>query len=122
MIALTGLEEALAALRSEIVSMVRTEIAALLVAPNEHRDGPSGWVSTRDAARHCGVKEQRIREWVSTGKLEAGRTPGGQIRLRIADLDRAFRQSTVTSTESPDAISANILSLREGRASTGRRR
>jgi excisionase family DNA binding protein len=44
-------------------------------------------LSTSEAARHLGVSLSTIRRWSDAGHLQGYRTPGGQRRFTIEQLD-----------------------------------
>ena len=44
-------------------------------------------LSTSEAARHLGVSLSTIRRWSDSGHLRGYRTPGGQRRFTIEQLD-----------------------------------
>jgi excisionase family DNA binding protein len=44
-------------------------------------------LSTSEAARHLGVSLSTIRRWSDTGHLRGYRTPGGQRRFSVEQLD-----------------------------------
>ena len=52
-------------------------------APVDRRLG----LSTSEAARHLGVSLSTIRRWSDMGHLRGYRTPGGQRRFSIQQLD-----------------------------------
>ena len=45
-------------------------------------------LSTSEAARHLGVSLSTIRRWSDAGHLVGYRTPGGQRRFTVEQLDR----------------------------------
>ena len=50
-------------------------------------------VRTGEAARHLGVAKSTITRAVQDGKLKpTDRTPGGQMRWNLADLERQWRK------------------------------
>ena len=50
-------------------------------------------VRTGEAARHLGVAKSTITRAVQEGKLKpTDRTPGGQMRWNLEDLDRQWRR------------------------------
>lgn len=54
------------------------------------RSAPSGnrlGLSTSEAARHLGVSLSTIRRWSDMGALRGYRTPGGQRRFSVEQLD-----------------------------------
>jgi excisionase family DNA binding protein len=55
-------------------------------------------LSTSEAARHLGVSLSTVRRWSDSGYLRGYRTPGGQRRFTIEQLD-AFLASLSSSTE-----------------------
>ena len=55
-------------------------------------------LSTSEAARHLGVSLSTVRRWSDSGHLRGYRTPGGQRRFTIEQLDE-FLGSLPTSGE-----------------------
>ena len=55
-------------------------------------------LSTSEAARHLGVSLSTVRRWSDSGFLVGYRTPGGQRRFTIEQLD-AFLASLSSSGE-----------------------
>jgi excisionase family DNA binding protein len=55
-------------------------------------------LSTSEAARHLGVSLSTVRRWSDSGFLVGYRTPGGQRRFTIEQLDQ-FMESLASSTE-----------------------
>lgn len=53
------------------------------MSPKTHRLG----LTTSEAARHLGVSLSTIRRWSDLGYLRGYRTPGGQRRFSIEQLD-----------------------------------
>ena len=49
-------------------------------------------LSTSEAARHLGVSLSTVRRWSDSGHLRGYRTPGGQRRFTVEQLD-AFLDS-----------------------------
>lgn len=60
-------------------------------------------LSTSEAARHLGVSLSTIRRWSDAGYLQGYRTPGGQRRFTVEQLD-AFLASL---QQRPPGASAN---------------
>ena len=52
-------------------------------------------LSTSEAARHLGVSLSTVRRWSDAGHLRGYRTPGGQRRFTVEQLD-AFLESLTT--------------------------
>lgn len=50
------------------------------------------WAKLTEGAVHVGVTVRTIRRWIEAGRLPTRRTSpskrGGQLRVRLADLDR----------------------------------
>jgi excisionase family DNA binding protein len=44
-------------------------------------------LTTSEAARHLGVSISTVRRWSDAGHLQGYRTPGGQRRFSVAQLD-----------------------------------
>jgi excisionase family DNA binding protein len=44
-------------------------------------------LSTSEAARHLGVSLSTVRRWSDAGQLRGYRTPGGQRRFTVEQLD-----------------------------------
>ncbi len=55
-------------------------------------------LTTGQAARHCLVSADTIANWISSGRLPAQRTAGGQYRIRPEDL-RAFMRAHAMRTD-----------------------
>jgi excisionase family DNA binding protein len=55
-------------------------------------DGSRNFLNVGQAAEYLGVSPASLRNWSDQGKLPVYRTPGGQRRYRIRDLD-AFIES-----------------------------
>jgi excisionase family DNA binding protein len=47
------------------------------------------YVSPKEAARQLGVHPGSLRRWENEGKIKAVKTPGGQRRYSIEDIQRA---------------------------------
>jgi putative resolvase len=63
-----------------------------------HRASSRLGLSTSEAARHLGVSLSTIRRWSDSGHLVGYRTPGGQRRFTVEQLD-AFLASLSASGE-----------------------
>jgi len=51
---------------------------------------PFDYMTTAQAARHCGVATATVRKWVQRGKLTAaGRDEAGRMLFRAVDVARA---------------------------------
>ncbi len=48
-------------------------------------------LSTSEAARHLGVSLSTVRRWSDAGYLRGYRTPGGQRRFTVEQLDEFLR-------------------------------
>jgi len=62
------------------------------MTPPTHQHGQASvgrrlGLSTSEAARHLGVSLSTIRRWSDLGHLRGYRTPGGQRRFSIEQLD-----------------------------------
>jgi excisionase family DNA binding protein len=60
-------------------------------------------LSTGEAARHLGVSLSTVRRWADAGHLRGSRTPGGQRRFTIEQLD-AFLDSLQAGPPSRRAL------------------
>jgi len=58
-------------------------------------------LTTSEAARHLGVSLSTIRRWSDAGALRGYRTPGGQRRFSVEQLDDFM--ATLESTALPPA-------------------
>jgi excisionase family DNA binding protein len=58
-------------------------------------------LSTSEAARHLGVSLSTVRRWSDAGHLRGYRTPGGQRRFTVEQLD-AFLVSLEDAPSSDD--------------------
>jgi excisionase family DNA binding protein len=71
----------------------------------DHRIGPNAnrlGLSTSQAARHLGVSLSTIRRWSDMGHLRGYRTPGGQRRFTVEQLD-AFLSGLEQQHRLPEA-------------------
>jgi excisionase family DNA binding protein len=66
----------------------------------------AGMLSAREAAASVGVTERTIRNWISSGKLRAERTPAG-FRVRPEDLPSVPSAPTATVP----AMTADVSAL-----------
>jgi len=55
-------------------------------------------LSTSEAARHLGVSLSTVRRWSDLGYLRGYRTPGGQRRFSVDQLDEFVRGLSGTPT------------------------
>jgi excisionase family DNA binding protein len=60
-------------------------------------------LSTSEAARHLGVSLSTVRRWSDSGHLRGYRTPGGQRRFTVEQLD-AFLDSLQSGDPSRRAV------------------
>lgn len=51
------------------------------------------YVTPKQAAKILGVHVSSLRRWESQGKLKAIRTPGGQRRYNLEEVEKAAGQS-----------------------------
>ncbi len=59
-------------------------------------------LSTSEAARHLGVSLSTVRRWSDSGHLRGYRTPGGQRRFTVEQLD-AFLETLRSGAPSAGA-------------------
>ncbi len=59
-------------------------------------------LSTSEAARHLGVSLSTVRRWSDAGHLRGYRTPGGQRRFTVEQLD-AFLESLTPGQRDPSS-------------------
>jgi excisionase family DNA binding protein len=45
------------------------------------------WIDTNAACRHLAISTPTIRRWIKAGKLKPKRTPTGELRFRLSELD-----------------------------------
>jgi excisionase family DNA binding protein len=57
-------------------------------------------LSTSEAARHLGVSLSTVRRWADSGHLHGYRTPGGQRRFTLEQLDEFLRSLEQSSSAS----------------------
>jgi len=57
-------------------------------APQRPRNQRSRLLSVGEAAAYLGVSAASLRKWSDAGLIPVLRTPGGQRRFALADLDR----------------------------------
>jgi excisionase family DNA binding protein len=60
-----------------------------------------GLVSIRIAAEILGCGVSTLRTWDNNGSLKAVRTPGGQRRYRMEDLERFQREGAAPKAKTP---------------------
>jgi excisionase family DNA binding protein len=53
---------------------------------------PQPWINALSAAEYLSVSIVTLRRWVKQGRLKPKRTPGGELRFRISDLDALITQ------------------------------
>lgn len=70
-------------------------------------------LTTSEAARHLGVSLSTVRRWSDMGYLRGYRTPGGQRRFPVHELD-----DFVASLEEPAAASAGRFARSDDAAAT----
>lgn len=58
-----------------------------------HSDSNSQMVAVGDAARLLGVSVKTIRRWEASGKISGRRTPGGQRRFRLSDINELLGEN-----------------------------
>lgn len=59
------------------------------MSESTYRDvGPEMMVPISDAARRLGVAIETVRRWENEGKIKSTRTPGGQRRFEISEIER----------------------------------
>ncbi len=46
------------------------------------------WVNTANACKHLGISTPTIRRWIKVGRLKPKRTPTGEYRFRLSELDQ----------------------------------
>jgi excisionase family DNA binding protein len=58
---------------------------------NKHKttSGPGlePWVGLEAAAAHLGISKVTLRRWIKDKRLTPKRTPGGEFRFRLSELD-----------------------------------
>ncbi len=77
----------------------RAERAEHAVMSSDRKSSRLG-LSTSEAARHLGVSLSTIRRWSDAGHLQGYRTPGGQRRFTVEQLDQ-FLESLEQRTRTP---------------------
>jgi excisionase family DNA binding protein len=65
-------------------------------------------LSVSDAADRLGVSARTVRRLCSSGQLHCFRTPGGQLRLRVADVE-AYQQGSVSPAAPAASVSSGIV-------------
>lgn len=61
---------------------------------NTHTYDPSERVAIGKAARVAGVSIATLRRWEEQGRLKPDRTPGGQRRYRVGDVEALLTSSS----------------------------
>jgi excisionase family DNA binding protein len=56
---------------------------------DETTSGPGlePWVGLEVAATHLGISKVTLRRWIKDRRLSPKRTPGGEFRFRLSELD-----------------------------------
>jgi len=52
---------------------------------NSH--GAEPWINTVSACKHLDISTPTIRRWIKSGRLNPKRTPTGEFRFRVSELD-----------------------------------
>ena len=65
--------------------------------------------SIPQAARLCGISRVTLWKYVKRGELKSSRTPGGQHRIKLADLKRFARQKEMFLADVSQTKAARIL-------------
>ena len=63
---------------------------------------PRHFLNVGQAAEYLGVSAASLRNWSDQGKVPVYRTPGGQRRYRVTDLDKfieSWRETPVSAAE-----------------------
>ena len=81
----------------ELVKDRRTRSDRTVVSTKE--TGPY-WVRVQEAADLLGVSANTVRRWAADGRIACRRTPSGQRRFLVEDLERALRK-VVTPSRGP---------------------
>lgn len=58
----------------------------------------TGWGKVKAAAKHAGVSERTLRDWLKEG-LKHSRLPSGTILIRYEDVDTYLESFATTSNE-----------------------
>lgn len=53
--------------------------------------GHEPWVGLEAAATHLGISKVTLRRWIKDGQLKPKRTPGGEFRFRISELESLLK-------------------------------
>lgn len=64
--------------------------------PNSHNDDAE-WVNATNAGRYLSVSQSTLYRWEKSGDLVPARTPSGQKRYRVSDLDKILSADTKAS-------------------------
>jgi len=51
------------------------------------KERPSGWLKTKQAADYLGTSKPTLYRWVKDKRISPKRTPSGEFRFRVQDLD-----------------------------------
>lgn len=73
-------------------------------------------LSTLHVARLLGVSHQSVANWIDSGKLRAGKTPGGHRRVNPDDLVTFLKAQKLDIPDELNARSGNILIVEDDRA------
>jgi hypothetical protein len=51
---------------------------------------PEPWLNSGGACRHLGISGITLRRWVKAGYLKPKRTPTGEFRFKLSDLEKVL--------------------------------
>jgi excisionase family DNA binding protein len=76
---------------------------------------PAEWLKIGEAARHAGVADDTVRDWIQRGDLPEYRA-GRHLRVRRDELDRFLsrRSTDAVTDEAIDSAVTSILERRRG--------
>ena len=76
---------------------------------------PAEWLSVNEAAKHAGVADDTVRDWIQRGDLPEHRA-GRHLRVRRDELDRllSHRSGDPVTDEAIDSAVTSILERRRG--------
>lgn len=89
------------------------------MADSRHSSSSEQRLAIGDAARIAGVAVETLRRWANEGKVPSQRTPGGQRRFRLADIERLNRTidgAPATDNKEPTAADDEPERVAQGAA------
>ena len=59
--------------------------------PTTHTPASEPWIDTNAACRHLAISAPTIRRWIKAGRIKCKKTPTGELRFRLSELDTIIK-------------------------------